>query len=129
MIRKSKTDQYGSGRLVFGSERSAKLLRAGFRNRPKEIKPVLCAINHGQCWDCPICDRNVNEIIKKSIVTVNRCDRPSDLEALGHSQRVGAAQDLLNKGYGLAAMMRAGGWSNAKTVSRHLWFSQHNIWK
>jgi site-specific recombinase XerD len=28
MIRKSKTDQYGRGRLVFGSERSAKLLRA-----------------------------------------------------------------------------------------------------
>ena len=27
MIRKSKTDQYGKGRLVFGSERSAKLLK------------------------------------------------------------------------------------------------------
>ena len=27
MIRKSKTDQYGRGRLVFGSKRSAKLLR------------------------------------------------------------------------------------------------------
>ena len=27
MIRKSKTVQYGKGRLVFGSERSAKLIR------------------------------------------------------------------------------------------------------
>ena len=27
MIRKSKTDQYGNGRLVYGSERSAKLVR------------------------------------------------------------------------------------------------------
>ena len=129
MIRKSKTDQYGRGRLVFGSERSAKLLRMWFRKKPKEIEAVFCAINHGQCLDRPICDRNVNEIIKKSVVKVKRFDRPSDLEVSGHSLRVGAAQDLLIKGYDLAAIMRAGGWSNADTVSRYLRFSQHNIWK
>ena len=65
MIRKSKTDQYGRGRLVFGSERSAKFLRAWFWKKPKEIEAVFCAINHGQCVDRPICDRNVNEIIKQ----------------------------------------------------------------
>ena len=129
MIRKSKTDQYGRGRLVFGSERSAKLLRAWFRKKPKEIEAVFCAINHGRCLDRPICDRNVNEIIKKSVVKVKRCERPSDLKVSGHSLRVGAAQDLLIKGYDLAAIMRAGGWSNAETVSRYLRFSQHNIWK
>ena len=42
---------------------------------------------------------------------------------------VGAAQDLLIKGYDLAAIMRAGGWSDPSTVSRYLRFSQHNIWK
>ena len=129
MIRKSKTDQYGRGRLVFGSERSAKLLRGWFRKKPKEIEAVFCAISHGNCLDRPICDRNVNEIIKKSVVKVKRCERPSDLEVSGHSLRVGAAQDLLIKGYDLAAIMRAGGWSNAETVSRYLRFSQHNIWK
>ena len=129
MIRKSKTDQYGRGRLVFGSERSAKLLRVWFRKRPKEIEAVFCAINHGQCVDRPICDRNVNEIIKKSVVKVKRCERPSDLEVSGHSLRVGAAQDLLIKGYDLAAIMRAGGWSNTETVSRYLRFSQRNIWQ
>ena len=128
MIRKSKTDQYGRGRLVFGSERSAKLLRTWFRKKPKEIEAVFCAINHGQCLDRPICDRNVNEIIKKSVVKVKRFERPSDLEVSGHSLRVGAAQDLLIKGYDLAVIMRAGGWSNAETVSRYLRFSQHNIW-
>ena len=84
MIRKSKTDQYGRGRLVFGSERSAKLLRGWFRQKPKEIEAVFCAINHGQCLDRPICDRNVNEIIKKSVVKVKRCERPSDLDVSGH---------------------------------------------
>ena len=129
MIRKSKTDQYGKGRLVFGSKRSAKLVRKWLRLKPKEIKPVFCAINHGRCEDRAICDRNVNDIIKRSVVKVKRCERPSDLEVSGHSLRVGAAQDLLIKGYDLTAIMRAGGWSDPSTVSRYLRFSQHNIWK
>jgi integrase/recombinase XerD len=129
MIRKSKTDQYGRGQLVFGSERSAKLLRRWFQKKPGEIEPIFCAINHSQCLDRPICDRNMNKIIKKSVVKVKRCELPSDLEVSEHSLRVGAAQGLLIKGYDLAAIMRAGGWSNAETVSRYLRFSQYNIWK
>ena len=129
MIRKSKTDQYGKGRLVFGSERSAKLVRRWLRLKPAEIQPVFCAINHGKCEDRAICDRNVNDIIKRSVVKVKRCERPSDLEVSGHSLRVGAAQDLLIRGYDLAAIMRAGGWSDPSTVSRYLRFSQHNIWQ
>jgi integrase len=128
VIKKNKADQYGRGQLIFGSERSARLLRAWFRKKSTEIEAVFCAINHGLCLGRPICDRNVNEIIKKSVVKVKQCERPSDLEVTGHSLRVGAAQDLLIKGYDLAAIMRAGGWSNAETVSRYLRFSQHNLW-
>jgi len=128
-IRKSKTDQYGRGRLVFGSERSAKLVRKWLRHKPKDIQPIFCAINHGRCVNRPICDRNVNDIIKRGVIKVKLCERPSDLEVSGHSLRVGAAQDLLIRGYDLAAIMRAGGWSNPSTVSRYLKFSQHNIWK
>ena len=129
LIRKSKTDQYGRGRLVFGSDRSAKLVRRWLRLKPKEIAPLFCAINHGCFLDRPICDRNVNDIIKRGVIKVKGCDRPSDLKVSGHSLRVGAAQDLLIKGYDLAAIMRAGGWSDPSTVSRYLRFSQHNIWK
>ena len=129
MIRKSKTDQYGKGRLVFGSERSAKLVRKWLRLKPAKIQPVFCAINHGRCEDRAICDRHVNDIIKRGVVKVKRCERPSDLEVSGHSLRVGAAQDLLIRGYDLAAIMRAGGWSDPSTVSRYLRFSQHNIWR
>ena len=129
MIRKSKTDPFGRGRLVFGSERSAKLLKKWLRVKPREIKAVFCAINHGTCKDRSICARNVNEIIKKTVVKVKGCERPRDGDVSGHSLRVGAAQDLLIRGYDLAAIMRAGGWSDASTVSRYLRFSHHNIWK
>jgi integrase/recombinase XerD len=129
IIRRSKTDQYGRGRLVFGSERSAKLLKKWLRLKPKEIQPVFCAVNHGRCLDRAICDRQVNEIIKRGIVKVKRHPRPSDLEVSGHSLRVGAAQDLLIKGHDMAAIMRAGGWSDPSTVSRYLRFTQHNIWE
>ena len=73
IIRKSKTDQYGRGRLVFGSERSAKLVRKWLRLKPEKIQPVFCAINHGRCEDRAICDRNVNDIIKRGVVKVKRC--------------------------------------------------------
>ncbi|CRK76635.1 Tyrosine recombinase XerD [Nereida ignava] len=129
IIRRSKTDQYGNGRLVFGSERSAKLLRKWLKLKPKEIQPVFCAINHGRCLDRAICDRQVNEIIKQGLVRVKRYPRPNDLEVSGHSLRVGAAQDLLTKGHDIAAIMRAGGWSEPSTVSRYLRFAEHNIWK
>ena len=129
IIRRSKTDQYGRGRLVLGSERSAKLLKKWLRLKPKEIQPVFCAVNHGRCLDRAICDRQVNEIIKLGLVRVKRHPRPSDLEVSGHSLRVGAAQDLLIKGHDLAAIMRAGGWSEPTTVARYLRFAQHNIWQ
>ena len=129
IIRRSKTDQYGRGRLVFGSERSAKLLKKWLRLKPKEIQPVFCAINHGRCLDRAICDRQVNEIIKQGLVRVKRYARPSDLEVSGHSLRVGAAQELLIKGHDMAAIMRAGGWSEPSTVARYLRFAQHNIWQ
>ena len=129
IIRRSKTDQYGRGRLVFGSERSAKLLKKWLRQKPTEIQPVFCAVNHGRCLDRAICNRQVNEIIKQALVRVKGYPRPSDLEVSGHSLRVGAAQDLLIKGYDMAAIMRAGGWSEPSTLSRYLRFAQHNIWQ
>ena len=91
-----------------------------------KFEHVFCAINHNRCENRAICGRNVNDIIKRSVIKVKRCERPSDLDVSGHSLRVGAAQDLLIKGYDLAAIMRAGGWSEPSTVLR---FSEQNIWK
>ena len=129
IIRRSKTDQYGRGRMVFGSERSAKLLKKCLRQKPAKIQPVFCVVNHGGCLDRAICDRQVNEVIKQALVRVERYPRPSDLEVSGQSLKVGAAQDLLVKGHNMAEIMRAVGWSEPSTVVRYLRFAMHNIWQ
>ncbi len=36
-----------------------------------------------------------------------------------HSSRVGAAQDMVERGIGLPAVMQAGGWKTAAMVSRY----------
>ena len=59
------------------------------------LQPIFCAINQGRCEDRAICDCNVNDIIKRGVVKVKRCEQPNDRKVSGHSLRVGAAQDLL----------------------------------
>lgn len=90
---------------------------------------MFCAVNHGRCLDRAICDQQVNEIIKQALVRVKRYQRPSDFEVSGRSLRVGVAQNLLLKGHDMAAIMKAGGWSDPSTMSKYLRFTQHNIWQ
>ena len=129
VIRRGKTDQFGRGRLVFGSKRSSRLLGAWLKLKPAEVSPVFCAINHGNCLGRALCGRSVSEIIKGAAAKVKCAERPDDRDISGHSLRVGAAQDLLIRGYGTAAIMRAGGWTNMNTLSRYLRYAQHNIWE
>ena len=50
-------------------------------------------------------------------------------EFSGHSMRVGAAQDLLRRGFDTAAIMRAGGWNSINVLSRYLAHAEHNVWE
>ena len=129
IIRRSKSDQLGRGRLVFGSERSTHLLKKWLRVRPKDIDALFCPTVHNKFVDRHLCDKSVNDIIKRSVIRVKGCNRPSDRDISGHSLRVGAAQDLLRQGHDLTTIMRAGGWSNASIVLRYVRYAEHNIWQ
>ena len=127
IIRRSKTDQFGRGRLVFGSRRSATLLGNWMKIKPDDIEWLFCPISSGRCINRPLCGRSVSDIIKKSIVSL-KGERPRDREISGHSLRVGAAQDLLTNGHDTVAIMRAGGWSSLNSVIGYLREAEHNIW-
>ncbi|WP_416832706.1 MAG: tyrosine-type recombinase/integrase [Erythrobacter sp.] len=46
----------------------------------------------------------------------------------GHSMRVGAAQDLLKRGFDTTAIMREGGWKSINVLARYFEKAEHNVW-
>lgn len=126
-IRRSKSDPYGRGRLVYGSDRSAKLLRKWLYILPHNHTTLFCPTCHGQIVDRPMSGRSISEIIKRAVIKT-RGERPRESEVSGHSLRVGAAQDLLTMGYDVSAIMRAGGWSDLKVMNNYLKLVRHNVW-
>ena len=128
IIRRSKTDQFGRGRLVYGSKRSSELLKKWLKYLPVDANWIFHPIQHKTLKPGPLCCRSVSEIIKTAVIKT-RSDRPHAHEVSGHSLRVGAAQDLLIIGHDLSAIMRAGGWTSIGVVSDYLRHAEHNIWK
>lgn len=127
LIRRSKADPYGEGRIAFTSRRSGELLQDWLALRGPQITPLFCAVYHKQ----PI-DRGLGvSALKKLIKTSARRAGfdPEIAEAFsGHSMRVGAAQDLLRNGHDTAAIMRAGGWKSVAVLARYLEAAEHNVW-
>ena len=128
VIRRGKGDQFGRGRLVYGSRRSAKHLRAWLKCLPERGGFIFRAVGGGKVLDRPLCGRSVSDIVKLSVIKA-RGARPRECEVSGHSLRVGAAQDLLVRGHGISAIMRAGGWDSVRVVSNYLRLAEHNIWE
>ena len=128
VIRRSKGDQFGRGRLVYGSRRSATHLRAWLKCLPERGGLIFRAVGGGKVLDRPLCGRSVSNIVKLSVVKA-RGARPRECEVSGHSLRVGAAQDLLVRGHDISAIMRAGGWDSVRVVSNYLRLAEHNIWE
>ena len=72
-----------------------------------EIEAVFRAMNHVTCKVRTICARNVNRVIKKTMVKVKECERSRDGDVSGHYHRVGAAQNLLIRGYDFEGICNA----------------------
>ena len=127
LIRRSKADPFGQGRLVFTPKRTAEIVNHWRGRRGDGYKYLFSPIYQ----DKPI-DRALSvSAIKKIIRTTNeRLDLGANSSEgfSGHSMRVGAAQDLLARGFDIAAIMRAGGWKSVDTVSRYLEQSHQNVW-
>lgn len=128
LIRRSKSDQAGLGRIAFTSQRTGCLIKEWLNWRGPNIEPLFCPIYQGTPVDRSLSDTTVKDIIKTAA-------RRSgiDLEAIedfsGHSMRVGAAQDLLKAGHETAAIMRAGGWKSITVLARYLEHAEHNVWQ
>ena len=127
IIRRSKSDPFGMGRIAFGSHRSARLVEEWLTWRGPDIKPLFCPIYQGKPIDRTLGTTSVKEMIKAAVAAAGVSTEEVSAYS-GHSLRVGAAQDLLCDGFDTAAIMRAGGWKSVNVLGRYLEFAEHNVW-
>jgi len=119
LLRRSKTDQDGTGKWLHFSERTSLALQDWVASAPITEGLILrgvmgCAKVTGQLGD-----GQISRIYK-------RLARRAGLSELtikaisGHSLRVGGAQDLLLQGASLPQIMVKGGWCKTDTVMRYV---------
>lgn len=127
LIRRSKSDPFGNGRLGFGSKRSSKLVHEWLAWRGDAIAPLFCGIYQGRAINRALCDRMVTVVLEQAAAAAG-VEPTEAAEFSAHSLRVGAAQDLLVAGHETAAIMRAGGWKSINVLARYLESAEHNVW-
>jgi site-specific recombinase XerD len=119
LLRKSKTDQVGSGQWVHLSTHTTKAVQdwltaanihSGFLMRGLKNKTVITdGLGAGQIG------RIYKGLARKAKLS------PQVIEEIsGHSMRVGGAQDLLTQGASLPQIMVKGGWVKPDTVMRYV---------
>ena len=127
LIRRSKSDPFGYGRLAFCSPRSAALIDAWLDWRGASTSWLFCPIYHDVPVDRSLSTTTVKRVIKAAAERSG--EAPDVVEAFsGHSMRIGAAQDLLTLGVDTVGIMRAGGWKSVSVLARYLEQADHNPW-
>ena len=127
LIRRSKADPFGHGRVAFTSRRTALLVGDWLAWRDAQSEYLFCPIYQGKAVNRSLSATTVKRLIKTSAQSAGLT--PDEIDAFsGHSLRVGAAQDLLCAGHDTAAIMRAGGWKSVNVLGRYLEFAEHNVW-
>lgn len=127
LIRRSKSDPFGAGRIAFTSARTAKLVEDWLDWRGPEIDWLFCPIYQGKAVARGLSTTTVKRIVKTAAQRTG-ADAAEIAAFSGHSMRVGAAQDLLIRGFDTAAIMRAGGWKSVNALARYLQQAEHNVW-
>jgi site-specific recombinase XerD len=127
LIRRSKADPFGQGRVAFTSIRTAELIQRWLEWRGSHITYLFCPIYQGKAIERSLSADTVKRLVKTSAKNAGLNAKDID-DFSGHSLRVGAAQDLLCAGYDAAAIMRAGGWKSINILSRYLENAEHNVW-
>lgn len=119
LIRRSKNDPYGEGRLGYVSPETLQLVRAWLKAAGIDSGHIFRAVRADRAGSRALHPYSVNRILK---LAARAAGLPAQtIEHLsGHSMRVGAAQDLIVSGLGLLPIMQAGGWKTTNVVGRYV---------
>lgn len=117
-LRKSKTDQFGQGKIVTLSENTSIQLVKWLNILNDDVGYIFRGLR-GCKFSEKLNPSQINRIYKK---TVHKLSLAEEVKAKisGHSTRVGGAQDLLKNGANLVEIMNKGRWTKVDTVMRYL---------
>jgi integrase len=117
-IRRSKTDQEGAGDVRYVAPDTMRDLAAWISAagvaEGRLFRSVRKGGRVGEAIDAGDVARVFKHMAESAGIGAKQVARIS-----GHSSRVGAAQDMVERGIGLPAVMQAGGWKTAVMVSRY----------
>ena len=128
LIKKSKADPLGAGRLGFTSRETTRMVDEWLAWRGPGIESLFCPIYQGVPINRSISTTSVKRLIKTAAKQSGLSGEAAE-QFSAHSLRVGAAHELLDRGLDAAAIMRAGGWKSINTLSRYLETAEHNVWE
>ena len=119
LVRKSKADQLGRGRLAYLSIEVVDHLQRWIAAAGLEHGPIFRGIHGPQVHSGTLHSSRVAVILK---ARAKRAGLASNVvsQLSGHSMRVGAAQDMAAAGIDLGAIMHAGGWKSPDMVMRYI---------
>ena len=119
LVRKSKADQFGRGRLAYLSAEALNHVQAWISAAAITTGPLFRGVRGTKVMPEALHPYSVARILKDAARNAGLDD---DLIAKlsGHSMRVGAAQDMAAAGIDLGAIMHAGGWKSPDMVMRYI---------
>ena len=118
LIRRSKTDQAGVGRLAYLSNGTMDWVRCWLAASGIASGPLFRAIRGSGVAPAALHPCAVNRILK-GLARRAGVNAETQQKLSGHSMRVGAAVDMAENGIDLVPIMHAGGWRSPGMVLRY----------
>ena len=119
LIRKSKTDQNGSGKWIHLTSESTYALHKWLAAAQINEGLIFRGVRSSGAITDGLCESRISRIYK-ALGRKAGLSKTVVQSISGHSMRVGGAQDLLNFGASLPQIMVKGGWVKTDTVMRYV---------
>lgn len=119
LVRWSKSDQEGEGRLAYISPPTLDLCKKWEKLTGIEHGPILRKVSRYGYAGASLSPGSIGQVFKR---LASQAGLPPETikNISGHSARVGAAQDMAAAGIDLLAIMQAGGWKSPNIVARYV---------
>jgi len=119
LLRRSKTDQGGSGKYLHLSERTCRSIRDWLEAAAIGDGYLLRGVNSAKKATESLGGGQISRIYKR-LARQSGVSESIVKKISGHSLRVGGAQEMLRRGASLPQIMVKGGWSKTDTVIRYV---------